>query len=497
MPKDHVILVNPSFVFDNEKSRRLKYNDFPLNLGLLASILIAKGYSAEIINANIHPDWESRVLHSLRREDIAFVGFTCMSSQVESTIKLCKTIRRDFPSVHIVLGGVHPTLVPESLIRTGLVDVCVVGEGDVAVVKIIEYINGGLAIEDVPNIAAIGQDGKITKTASAPQTDFSGLPCSINPTLYKEDIEKYVIAGPVKGFPILTALGCKFQCAFCINNITKRRYRSKPAPAILEEMRYLKQEHDIRFFVFQDEHFFGDKPRLYELLQLIEDDKDLFGNINWTTTVRVTDFKEDYLNVPLLKRIVRSGCVGLGTGGESGSDRMLKALRKGTSREDILRAGRYSTEAGLRLSYSFVMLWPSETMEEMRETSVIIDTILRMGPCTHVPYFQTYRPYPGSIWEPDLTRFEDPENIPSDTWRMQLLDKKRLDAFEKPGLLYNLILITQVMTLVGDPIWHSAMPAGLKKMLYALCSFRVRHDFLGFLLEKPLLHYIQRRHTNF
>ena len=78
-----------------------------------------------------------------------------------------------------------------------------------------------------------------------------------------------------------------------------------------------------------------------------------------------------------------------------------------------------------------------------------------------------------------------------------MLDKKRLDAFEKPGLLYNLILITQVMTLVGDPIWHSAMPAGLKKMLYALCSFRVRHDFLGFLLEKPLLHYIQRRHTNF
>ena len=107
--KSHVVLVNPAFMLkDGTVIGTIAQRDFPLGLGLLATILIDNGYTAEIINANAHSDWRRRTLAALAREDIAFVGFSCMSSQAYSAIGLAKAIKAQFPSVPVVFGGVHP-----------------------------------------------------------------------------------------------------------------------------------------------------------------------------------------------------------------------------------------------------------------------------------------------------------------------------------------------------------------------------------------------------
>lgn len=501
-----MIFINPSFeLTDSESIRRLNYNDFPLNLGLLASCLIEKGYTAEIINANIHLNWEESVMTSLCRNDVAFIGFTCMSSQAGPAINICKKIRNIFPDVLIVFGGVHPTLLPESLLRTMLVDFCVVGEGDVSIVKIVDYVNGRLPIEAIPNLVAIDKDGAVLTTATAPLTSFDNLPPMILPDLFADDIEKYIkkiptADGTINGFSILTGLGCNYQCAFCINHILKRRYRTKPAHYVYNEIKYLFREHNIKFFIFQEEHFFGDKSRLFQLLEFIENDPELYGKIKWTATVRVTDINDDYIDVPLLKRFVLAGCVGFGTGGESGSNKILRAIRKGSTCADILRAAKYCNEAELSLAFSFVMLWPPEDVSDMIETAQIIDKILRLGSYATVPYFQTYRPYPGSVWEPDISRFIDPEDIPVDIWRMQLPDKQRLLRFKDPGYVYNVILVTQAMCHISGQFngLRRFLPRQLVRMsLLRLCSWRIRHKSFRYLFEKPLLLYVQKQLTQF
>lgn len=502
MKKTHVILVNPSFIFsDIKKMRHMKYNDFPLNLALLGSVLISKGYTAEIVNANIHPDWQDRIIEILYdRDDVAFVGFTCMSSQVEPALKVCQEIKSKF-DVKIVFGGVHPTLLPESILKTKYVDICVVGEGDTAIDKIVEWANYQRPEKELTNTVSCNG-----RTPAAPLTSFKSLPRMMHESLYADDIEKYIVhysenGKEYRGFPLLTGLGCNYQCAFCINHITKRRYRAKSAEALQKEMRFLRKKYGIDFFIFQDEHFFGDRARLFELLQYLENDLLLRG-IRWTTTVRVTDIKDDYISVEVMKRLKRCGCVGLGTGGESGSDRVLKTIRKGSQRKDIVRAAKYANESKLPLNFSFVMLWPGETAEDMVQTAQVIDEVCRTGQYSNVPYFQTYRPYPGSTWEPDLSRFEDPYNIPRDIWRMRLGDRDQLKSFPDPKFVYRLIITAQVLALSSPVIRFSWNPVELlksivSKSMFTISSFRIRHALMSFQIERMIQRYILSKYAQF
>ena len=409
MDKKHIILVNPSHV-TNPIVSRTTYSlspEFPLNLGLLGSVLIDNGYSVDLINYNVHEDWKELIFNILNeRTDIAYVGFTAMSSQVESAYKTAKEIKQKHPEVPIVFGGVHVTLVPEGVVKGGVVDFCVVNEGDVAVIRLAEYVNGKIPIESVPNLVTL-KDGKLLVTEKAPPSTFDSLPQVMHPSLYEKDMPKYLSSN--RPFSLLTGLGCNYNCAFCINNITKRRYRPKKAESIYAEAEALHKKYNITNFIFQDEHFFSDRPRLFKLLELIESNADF--KIGWVANVRVTDICDSWLNVQLLKRLVNDGCNGLGTGGESGSDRMLWNLRKG-SRYDILRVAKFCNEAKMNIGYSFVVLWVGETKEDIIMTAQVIRKLLKTGKYSVAPYFQTYRPYPGSIWEKDLSPFENPRSYP-------------------------------------------------------------------------------------
>lgn len=488
---DKILLINPAFVFNSNAIKRRDQNDFPLNLGLLASVLLNNNYKVRIINANTTPNWQEVILQIIDAENILYIGFTVMSSQVKPALTLAKKIKTE-KNIPILFGGVHSTLMPESLLKTGLVDFCNINEGDKTVIALAKHLKGEIPLEQVPNIATL-KDGKLAKTAEAEPTPFIELPKRIEVSLYKEDIDEYA----KYPFPLLTGLGCNYKCAFCINTIVKRKYRAKSAKAIYDEIKGLYKEYKITQFVFQDEHFFYDKARFFDLLYLIENDKEIYKKITWETTARATDIREDYLNVNLLKRIKRAGCKGLGVGGESGNKRVLRELRKGITPEDMRRAAKYCNEARININFSFVMLWPSETALEMLETARIINELLEIGEYVAVPYFQTYRPYPGSIWEQDLSKFEDPEKIPAELWRMQLITKDKLAAFKDSDLVYNIILTTQVLCNCAKEPPGNRLKKAIAKTIYAMCQKRIgTGNFKGF-IEKPILSYIQKRTDEF
>jgi len=499
--KSHVVLVNPSFKLkDGTLVNNLNQKDFPLGLGLLGTILLNNGYSVIIINANIDPDWEKKAIAELKRNDIAFIGFSCMSSQIYSAIGLSKRIKSISPDIPIVFGGVHPTLMPESLVRTPWVDICVINEGDASLIPLMNYFNDKIKIEDVPNVCTKNKEGGILKTGFAQLTSFDKLPDRIDDVFYKEDISKYILNINIdgkerKGFSILTGLGCNYRCAFCINAITKRRYRSRSANSIYREVKYLKNNYDITFFNFQDEHFLADKSRVFELMGLIENDKDLLGNIVWNSSVRVSDIRDDYINVEVLKRIKSCGGDGFGVGGESGSDRMLKILKKGILRKDIIRAVEYCNEAKVKLSFSFVMCWPEETLDDMLETARLIKEMYESGPYANVPYFQTYRPYPGSIWEKDFSSFEDPETIPDDTWRFQFVEKIRLLNIPNAERIYRLVSSSQFLAHSGVRVrlkWGEWTCKNITKyILFRICGWRIENNNFKFYIEGPLLSYLR------
>jgi len=323
----------------------------------------------------------------------------------------------------------------------------------------VDLANGLSPAASVPNLVYRTPSGAAETTGRAALTPFDELPQELAPALYEADIAAYLPAdAPVRQFALLTGLGCRYRCAFCINPVTGRSYRPRSARSIHREMRALTERHAVAFYVFQDEHFFADRRRVFDLLELIEGDPLLFGNIRWTTTVRVSDIRDDYLDVALLRRLARAGCAGLGTGGESGSDRVLRLLRKGTTRAQILRAARMANEARVMLSFSFVMLWPGESADDMTETARTIVELLSLGPYAHVPYFQTYRPYPGSAFEPDLSRFVDPERLPDDIWAFQSARPERFGHLPDGRRAFQVARTTQTLCEAAEGVRVARAP---------------------------------------
>lgn len=394
-----VLLVNPGCS---------QGNDFPLGLGLLGSVLIRDGYKVEIINGNIDPYWNRSLLVSLTKGPVLYVGYTAMSTQIGDALRSAKLVKAGFQKVPVVFGGVHPTLAPDSILRHGA-DAVVVGEGDRSVVPLAEHYGKGFPMSQVPNLAWSGG-----RTATKCLSTFDDLP-DIHPSLYEDCMEKVVLKVKVdgrvmRGFSLLTGLGCNYRCAFCINHVLKRKHRIRSAKSIFREIEYLHDFHGIEFFNFQDEHFTCDKTRLDELLTLLESAP---FRIRWNCTARVNDLLK--IKEETLVRMREAGITDFGVGGESGSDRVLReVLNKGITRRQILGACKVCNRVRIPINLSFVLYWPGERFWERVQTLWAIFRVYLSGGYCGVPYLQTYRPYPGSKWECDVSKFNDPMHLPQD-----------------------------------------------------------------------------------
>lgn len=113
--------------------------------------------------------------------------------------------------------------------------------------------------------------------------------------------------------------------------------------------------------------------------------------------MRANYFQEDYLSLDLLKKIQRMGCYHLGLGAESGSQRILDKVDKGITKEQVLNAARLCKKARINLVMSFMIGFPGETSEEMKETIKFAYQAVAINPeNSYINGPNVYRPYPGS-----------------------------------------------------------------------------------------------------
>ena len=104
-----------------------------LNLGYIASFLKLHGFN-DLQFFSAFFDSEDEIISACVRADI--VGFTCTSPHIKSAIELATAIKKENPRVWIVMGGVHPSSLPEETLKLPIIDQVVVGEGEMAMLSI-------------------------------------------------------------------------------------------------------------------------------------------------------------------------------------------------------------------------------------------------------------------------------------------------------------------------------------------------------------------------
>lgn len=473
-----VLLINPQFNIP-----RANY-DGSLSVGIfcLATYLDQRGVEVKIIDEARQHNYAELIENEL--PNVGFVGISVMTTQLPSALNISKKIKDYNKNIKIIWGGFHPTLFPESTIAHPLIDIAVIGEGEETLWEIIN--KKGENLESIKGIA-FKKENEIVLTPERPLLKMEDLPAPKWKLMPSDIIDK------LSKVPIHTSRGCPHRCTFCVNAITKNRWRAKLPEQVITDIKNVlsgpcaKKNH----IVFWEENFFVDKNRAKKILQGLIEDK---INISWSTTCRADYFNNEFINDDFLDLIKKSGCELLSMGAESGSPRILEKIQKDVTPEEIIYSAKRCVKYNIDPIYSFMAGLPGETWQDIKKTLHLIDVLTKINQRVKIIGPQTFRPYPGSPlfkecitmgWHPPFSLEEWAKAMSGE---LNYMDSHKLPWLKNPDVIESLDVIVR---LGANPIKYAfglEVKANkvLKFLFILLCRIRWKLKFFGWPIEYKL-----------
>jgi len=390
-----------------ERLKGFMTNEFPLNLGQLATCLEGAGHYARIYNADRMPvkntahkkyseknrsTSQSEFIRGLRDENNSIwaevrntvqhfqpdmVGITCMTSTFPVALKIANIVKSISQSLPVVMGGCHPTVMPFDVAKREEVDFVIQGEGEFPLIQLCNYLDKRDSTElgDIPGLFYKDNGQIIQCKENTFIEDINELP------LIRRDLILFPeIYNSESYSKVMSSRGCPYGCTFCSSPaIWKRKVRFRKPDKIIEEIHYLKKELGVQRFGFWDDTFTSSKKYVVEFCELLLKN-DL--NINWRSFVRANTVDKE-----LLRTMRKAGCYLLSMGIESGSDRVLKRMNKGITVDMVRKAVKRIKEEGFILGSFWMMGIPYETEEDMMKTVGLMQEldVDHINFCTFVP----------------------------------------------------------------------------------------------------------------
>ena len=296
---------------------------------------------------------------------------------------LCSIIRTKFPGKPIVSGGGLASNIGSELIDWIDCDGVAIGEG--------EYI--------APAIIAHAKAGKVRHMYKANPPAIESLPEF--PWDKVEGLEDY-IKNPIWGgaaknssatpftmhrsINIVASRGCPYGCRFCSRHMLGgRKYRAKPGKDLAKEVLALVDKYNLDFVGLTDDNFVAHPDNAREFARAIG------GKVRWGCHARFDEMDDP----ELLADFRDGGCVYVGFGGESANPEILEAMQKKNDPEQMARVLGMCRLAGIHPNATWMMGWPGETREQVRDTAKFI---LRHAPENKSIFVATA--YPGTdLWD--------------------------------------------------------------------------------------------------
>ncbi len=320
--------------------------------------------------------FEEQVVPKIEAYGPGILGLSISSPhQIIPAFTLASLARKRMPGLHIVVGGGYYTRMlidPQRMAPLfDLLDSVVVYEGETALLRLAEELDGGGRLDRVPNLVwrdggdvRVNQPFHHERVDELPTPTFDGFP-----------LEKYLNHQVV--IPYLTSRGCYWgKCAFCTSFETyKGGYRQRNIDLVLEDLKTLSTECGSNSFFFVDQ---ATSPA--SLRRISQGLIDSGAEYHWQTEARF----ERKLDLPLLRLMHRSGCRKLLFGLESGHQRVLDLMEKGTRLEDTRRILEDCQKAHIGIHVFLICGFPTETVEE---ADASVEFILGVEGLTSSPGF--------------------------------------------------------------------------------------------------------------
>jgi hypothetical protein len=286
--------------------------------------------------------------------NIEFIGFSTWTPNFLSTLMAAANLkRREKPPV-IIAGGPQVTaskLSAELALRSGLIDLLVLGEGEQTLLEVYTaYCRTGAPPQDVPG-TAIMKDGAVYYPPDRKQLHIYNLPA---PSFDEMPLQAYQNDGDYRSLPFQLSRGCTDKCSFCSEWVFWKHFRSDVPDHAVEQIGEMLDRYNAGFIEFSDSLLNGHQSRLEAFAEGVLSRGIEFG---WTSFMRA---QMDPERARLLKR---SGCSGVFIGIESFSDEALKLMNKRRTEADNIQAVIAFVEAGIHVTAGFIPGFPGDTRE--------------------------------------------------------------------------------------------------------------------------------------
>jgi len=359
------------------------------SLGLLhlAAEVREFGYRPSIIECDVFNLSVDDVVERIVADRPEYVGITLFTVGVWGAADIARKVKLRLPETTIIVGGPHiSSMATETMQRFPEFDYAVVGEGEEALLQLLQALDNDGNLNKVPALCYM-EGGEVRTTPSLPiDRDLNRLPMPAW-DLLPNFPDAYPAA--VYDFPrlpvatIAASRGCPFHCKFCDTSTFGARVRAYGPERVFEMIQHLQSEYGVRHILFVDDLFLASKPRTQKLCELIIESG---MKITWSCTARVDTVKPE-----ILKLMKRAGCWEISFGLESGSNEILKSMDKAADIARSEQAVKWTAEAGIRTKGLFILGYPGETVETIEITKAFI----RKLPIS-IMNLTKFTPYPGS-----------------------------------------------------------------------------------------------------
>jgi len=359
------------------------YPQPPMGLIQIASVIEKKGFSVNIIDANLLNLQPPDILPFLEGTDV--LGLTAMTPTVSGAMAIAGEVKNIRPEMPVILGGPHATMLSnETMDTTQDIDILVIGEAEVSFPQLLSAIEKTGSVADVPGIIW-EKDGELIENPPAESPgDLDSLPFLAYHLIPIEKYRPHPPHGRALPFAVLiTSRGCPYNCAYCSKPVFGRKFRAQSPGRVVDEITDLQSKYGVKEIAFYDDVFTLDKKRVYAISEEIVK-RGL--KVIWSCETRV-----NLVDKELLTMMKKAGCYSISYGLESGNQAILDTINKNTTLEEAEEAVRSTREAGIHAIRYFMIGSPGETPETIQQT-INLAKRLNLG----FAQFSITTPFPGT-----------------------------------------------------------------------------------------------------
>ncbi|MFH1970839.1 MAG: radical SAM protein [Patescibacteria group bacterium] len=429
----------------------------------IASVLNQNNYEVDIFPVNKKEDIK-KLISYLNVNDIQVIGFTVTEPTLLSIAQLSQMIKKRYPKIYIVCGGLYSILDPLGVINTVNCDSVCIGEGEYSMLEIVKRLDtGAKEILDIKN-CWFRKGKKIIKNSLDFPIDINKLPSPNREIFFQKKLDEYVgniyLKDKQRGGITIVSRGCYFNCSFCGNWILNEHYKGKyrrvmdPKLAV-DRLKEIVKKYKYDYLIFIDAQF----PTHSEWLDKFASLYQKKVKIPFTVQLRFGSFDEQ--TVVALKK---AGCYSVQIGLESG-DREIRynVLNKKIGFDLISQGTQLFKKHGIKVCLNNMIGLPMETAQKFRktiETNAMFDL-----DCSHL---FIYYPYRGT----ELYKYCLKHNLLRKNINNLKIDGAvlKLRNFKKTDILYFYKYFHKLVSVYRKSLEPTVVRAYLWKKLYSYYS---------------------------